>query len=141
MIGEPERANLYSRSDTTAARFSDRRCRSCRNVLCAVYTYGQVFGRLRRNVGGTNQIADRVIGHQSSLAEPHPRAQAARGSGVMLYFGLYHAAGFLQSNQIAELVTRHASSPEFEQAKQPTWTFEPEATSTLMIVRHQTHVK
>ena len=39
-------------------------------------------------------------------------------------------AGYLQSNQIAELVTRHASSsthPEFEQAKQPTWTFEPEA--------------
>ena len=39
-------------------------------------------------------------------------------------------AGFLQSNQIAELITRHASSstpPEFEQAKQPTWTFEPEA--------------
>ena len=62
----------------------------------------------------------------------------------MLYFGLYHAAGFLQSNQIAELVTRHASCstpPEFEQAKQPTWTFEPEATSTLMIVRHQTYVK
>ena len=46
------------------------------------------------------------IGHLISLAEPHPRAQAARGSGVM---GLYHAAGFMQSNQIAELVTRHAS--------------------------------
>ena len=27
---------------------------------------GQVFWRLRRNVGGTNQIADRVIGHQRS---------------------------------------------------------------------------
>ena len=27
---------------------------------------GQVFWRLRRNVGGTNQIADRAIGHQRS---------------------------------------------------------------------------
>ena len=27
---------------------------------------GHVFGCLRRNVGGTNQIADRVIGHQRS---------------------------------------------------------------------------
>ena len=30
------------------------------------YINGQVFWRLRRNVGGTNQIADRVIGHQRS---------------------------------------------------------------------------
>ena len=31
-------------------------------------TYGiyRLFGRLRRNVGGTNQVADRVIGHQRS---------------------------------------------------------------------------
>ena len=43
-------------------------------------------------------------------------------------------AGFLQSNQIAELVTRHASCstpppppPRITLAKQPTWTFEPEA--------------
>ena len=31
-----------------------------------VYIDGQDFGHLRRNVGGTNQIADRVIGHQRS---------------------------------------------------------------------------
>ena len=116
-------ASQPSRSDTTAARFP---IYLTGVVALAVMFYvlyirmDRFFGRLRRNVCGTNQIADRVIGHQSSLAEPHPRAQAARGSGVMLYFGLYHAAGFLQSNQIAELVTRHASSPEFEQAKQPT---------------------
>ena len=74
----------------------------------------------------------------TSLAEPHPRAQAARGSGVMLFYGLYHAAGFLQSNQIAESshVTLHAPPPQ-----NSTWTFEPEATSTLMIVRQQTYVK
>ena len=51
-----------------------------------------------------------------NLAEPHPRAQAARGSGVMIYLDLYHSAEFLQSNQIAELVistlqrARHASA-------------------------------
>ena len=34
-------------------------------------------------------VASSLMAPRHSLAEPHPRAQAARGSGVMLYFGLY----------------------------------------------------
>ena len=62
-----------------------------------------------------------------SLAEPHPRAQAVRGSGVMLYFRLYHSCRIS-----ADCRTGHTSRfmlhpPRIEEAKQPTWTFEPEA--------------
>ena len=65
-----------------------------------------------------------------SLAEPHPRVQAARGSGVMLYFGLYHSCRI--SAVQSDCRTGHTSRfmlhpPRVEQAKQPTWTFEPEA--------------
>ena len=46
--------------------FACARCGHAQGKGSGYGVNGQVFGRLRRNVGGTNQIADRVIGHQRS---------------------------------------------------------------------------
>ena len=87
--------------------------------------------------------------YTESLMTIHPRAQAARGSGVMLYFGLYHSCRI--SAVQSDCRTGHTSRfmlhpppppppPELHWQNNPRGPLNPRQTSTLMIVRHQTYV-